>query len=112
MYGFDPKFIMAITAKVNMVLHGDGSARIFKNDAFLPLDRYADSRLRPLPVSLRSVSKTRYPHDLCEQFDVVISNPPFGISLSAAARADLTETFRWHPAYQAKDYSWNVVFNC
>src|ERR1039458_7018256 len=33
-YGFDPKFIMAITAKVNMVLHGDGSAHIFKDDAF------------------------------------------------------------------------------
>ena len=36
-YGFDPKFIMAITAKVNMVLHGDGSAHIFKYDAFFRL---------------------------------------------------------------------------
>lgn len=92
-YGFDPKFIMAITAKVNMVLHGDGSAHIFKEDAFKPFKGYSDPRLRPISESMRSVSRSAYEPDLCEQFDVIISNPPFGITLSAEARTHLASTF-------------------
>jgi len=92
-YGFDPKFIMAITAKVNMVLHGDGSAHIFKDDAFKPLSEYKDVRLRPCADSQRSITKAQYGHELCESFDVVVSNPPFGITLPAETRKTLTDTF-------------------
>jgi type I restriction enzyme M protein len=92
-YGFDPKFIMAITAKVNMVLHGDGSAHIFKEDAFKPFARYTDVRLRPCSEAQRSVTRAQYGPDLCESFDVVISNPPFGITLSSETRAKLGTTF-------------------
>jgi len=92
-FGFDPKFIMAITAKVNMVLHGDGSAHVFKEDAFKPFANYSDARLRPISETMRSVPRASYPPDLCEQFDVIVSNPPFGITLSAEARANLGITF-------------------
>lgn len=92
-YGFDPKFIMAITAKVNMVLHGDGSAHIFKEDAFKPFSNYSDPRLRPVSDGMRSVPRSSYSPELCEQFDVIVSNPPFGITLSAEARANLGTTF-------------------
>jgi type I restriction enzyme M protein len=93
LYGLDPKFIMAITAKVNMVLHGDGSAHIFKDDAFQPLSRYVDLRLRPSAEGGRSVPRARYKPDLCESFDLLVSNPPFGITLSAEARTALSTTF-------------------
>ena len=86
-YGLDPKYIMAITAKVNMVLHGDGSAHIYKDDAFRPLSSFSDPRLRPCKEASRSVSRMAYEHDLCEQFDVVVSNPPFGINISAETKA-------------------------
>lgn len=92
-YGFDPKFIMAITAKVNMVLHGDGSAHIFKDDAFKPFAGYTDVRLRPCSDTQRSISRSRYKPDVCESFDLVVSNPPFGITLSSEARAKLGATF-------------------
>lgn len=92
-YGFDPKFIMAITSKVNMVLHGDGSAHIFKDDVFQPFSRYADPRLRPCGETQRSVQRTDYPPDVCETFDVAISNPPFGITIAAETRAKLATTF-------------------
>ena len=82
-YGFDPKFIMAITAKVNMVLHGDGSAHIFKYDAFSDFSKYKDTKLRPVGDNLRSVSREHYNKDMCETFDVVLSNPPFGVTLSS-----------------------------
>jgi len=48
LYGLDPKFIMAITAKINMVLHGDGSAHIFKYDSLGPLTSFADDKFKPL----------------------------------------------------------------
>lgn len=92
-YGFDPKFIMAITAKVNMVLHGDGSAHVFKDDAFKPFSHYSDVRLRPCGDAQRSIDKARYPPDVCESFDVIVSNPPFGITLSSETRKHLGKTF-------------------
>jgi type I restriction enzyme M protein len=92
-YGFDPKFIMAITAKVNMVLHGDGSAHVFKDDAFKPFSSYSDVRLRPCGEEQRSVGRARYKPDLCESFDAVISNPPFGITIASETRAKLSKTF-------------------
>lgn len=97
LYGLDPKYIMAITAKVNMVLHGDGSAHIFKDDAFRPFSSYADPRLRPCNEASRTVPRTVYAPGLCEQFDVV-SNPPFGITLSAETKAINSTAFSLAPS--------------
>jgi type I restriction enzyme M protein len=92
-YGLDPKFIMAVTAKVNMVLHGDGSAHIHKDDAFRPLGQYRDARLRPCGETQRSVSRAQYACDLCEAFDLVVSNPPFGITIASDVREKLGTAF-------------------
>ena len=92
-YGFDPKFVMAITAKVNMVLHGDGSTHILKEDAFSPFSKYSDIRLRTCNDDQRSVPRSRYRPDMCETFDLVISNPPFGVTLAAETRAKIGSTF-------------------
>ena len=93
LYGLDPKFIMAMTAKLNMVLHGDGVAHMFKDDAFKPIGSYLDARLRPIDDSARSVAKAVYAPEMSETFDVVLSNPPFGVTLSPLTRAKLTTTF-------------------
>ena len=92
-YGFDPKFVMAITAKVNMVLHGDGSTHILKEDAFSPFSKYSDIRLRACNDDQRSVPRSRYRPDMCETFDLVVSNPPFGVTLAAEIRAKIGNTF-------------------
>lgn len=93
-YGFDPKFIMAITAKINMVLHGDGSAHIFKDDAFAPFSTYHQHvRLRAAMDANRSLPRERYPFEVSEAFDLVISNPPFGITLSETTRQQIAKTF-------------------
>ena len=92
-YGFDPKFIMAITAKVNMVLHGDGSAHMFKEDAFRPFTTYNDTKLRPINDKHRTLPSSSYKPDMCETFDVVLSNPPFGITLSKETKRTLSKTF-------------------
>lgn len=92
LYGFDYKFIMALTAKVNMVLHGDGVTHIFKDDAYRPLTSYAAEKFRPLDAG-RSLSTAQYPRAVCESFDVVISNPPFGVTLARETAAQLGATF-------------------
>lgn len=92
-YGFDPKFIMAITAKVNMVLHGDGSAHIFKDDGFRAFSKYSDPQLRIAGEAARSLTTAEYSPDMCETFDVLISNPPFGITLPQETRDNLSKTF-------------------
>lgn len=94
LYGLDPKFVMAITAKVNMVLHGDGSAHIFKHDAFKPLATFADPKFRPAGERQRSVPKSQYGYNVCETFDLVVSNPPFGITLASETKAGLKKTFQ------------------
>jgi type I restriction enzyme M protein len=93
LYGLDPKFEMAITAKVNMVLHGDGSAHIFKQDAFKPLENLPDNKFRPAGDSTRSVPKSKYQFDVCESFDLVVSNPPFGITLSSDTYSKVSKCF-------------------
>ena len=84
---------MAITAKVNMVLHGDGSTHILKEDAFSPFSKYSDIRLRACNDSQRSIPRSRYRPDMCETFDLVVSNPPFGVTLAAETRAKIRNTF-------------------
>ena len=92
-YGMDPKFVMAITSKVNMVLHGDGSAHIFKYDALKRLLTYDDDKLKPVNPSYRSIPKDRYKFDMSESFDVVTSNPPFGITIASDTKAFLPTSF-------------------
>ncbi len=94
-YGFDPKFVMAITAKVNMVLHGDGSAHVLKEDAFSPFSKYPEDqvRLRPRNETQRSVPGARYSSDMCETFDLLVSNPPFGVTLAQETRTKVRSTF-------------------
>ena len=99
-YGFDPKFIMAVTAKVNMVLHGDGSAHILKQDAFAPFSRFPDDqvRLRPLRDAARTTPRAAYTPDLCETFDLVVSNPPFGITLATETKKSIGDAFSLSPS--------------
>lgn len=92
-YGIDPKFIMAITAKVNMVLHGDGSAHIYKYDAFKDFNSYVASELRVASDKKRSLSKAKYNFDVTETFDLIVSNPPFGVTLSSDTKSKLSKVF-------------------
>lgn len=94
LYGFDYKFIMALTAKVNMVLHGDGVTHISKEDAYRPLTSYLEEKFRPTDESAgRSLSIAQYSKAMCESFDAIISNPPFGVTLAPQTEAQLGNTF-------------------
>jgi len=93
LFGIDPKFVMAMTARVNMVLHGDGSSQIVKQDGLASFDKGANPSLRPAAASKRSVPASRYSVPVSEHFDVVVSNPPFGVTLPAATKKALKNNF-------------------
>lgn len=96
-YGLDPKFVMAITAKINMVLHGDGSAHVFKNDALAPLATINDHKFRPAADARRTIPRARYAPDVSESFDVVLSNPPFGVTIATETKRTIPQSFTQPP---------------
>lgn len=74
-FGIEDNEDLALATKVNMILHGDGNANIQKGDGLSALDKYQIARLKS------AVSSQNHPYklDRNEQFDAVISNPPFSL---------------------------------
>lgn len=94
-YGIDPHSSLPVAAKVNMILHQDGSGHIFQDGGLLPLDRYSsmDDRRRLDPTENPSDSTYGYP--VSETFDVVVTNPPFSLDLSTDEKSQLRNSFRF-----------------
>ena len=86
-YGIDYNEDLAMASKVNMVMHGDGSGNIESEDALSPFKLFGAERLK--------VEKTTpsYPKPVNGQFDVIVSNPPFSITLSDETKEDLPDIF-------------------
>jgi type I restriction enzyme M protein len=88
-YGIEIHRDLATATKVNMVGHGDGSANIEAKDALLPFGQYSKPLLQ---VNRQS---TVYSKPVNEQFDVVVSNPPFSIRADRDTVKGLPSTFAW-----------------
>jgi type I restriction enzyme M protein len=83
-YGVEHNADLALATKVNMIVHGDGNANIFKNDGLAAFSRY-----QPTKDNINGMLKEEdgpgarvneaYRPSCNEQFDVVISNPPFSL---------------------------------
>lgn len=74
-YGIEIMRDLATATKVNMVGHGDGSANIEALDALLDFEKYSKARLQ-----IKKQNEI-YEKPVNEQFDVVMSNPPFRITV-------------------------------
>lgn len=73
-YGIEINSDLAMASKVNMVGHGDGSAHIEPTDGLIDFNNYHDK------LAIKKESKV-YPFPVNEQFDVVVSNPPFSVTV-------------------------------
>ncbi len=89
LYGVEMSELLSMAAKVNMVLRRDGNTKIFHADGLAPLSSYADPQLKgaPHPVP-RCYSKA-----VANAFDVVVSNPPFSITLDPQTTRQLKGVF-------------------
>ena len=100
-YGVEPHADLAMTTKVNMVLHGDGNINVFRRDGLLSFAAYS-AREKTSALSafqrvhlgeLRSVFPDIRDYELNEQYDVVITNPPFSMDLDQDTRRTLAGRF-------------------
>src|SRR5205085_1245452 len=74
-YGIEDGEDLATATKVNMILHGDGNANIHKADGLAAFDKYT----RPMCRIARLDPNAPYKYPVNEQFDVIVSNPPFSL---------------------------------
>lgn len=94
LFAIECNYDLGLAAKVNMVLHGDGSMNTWINNGLLPFENYyIDGRNNILGAQLPPDTKHPYQHALNEQFDLVFSNPPFSITMSADEKSEIENAF-------------------
>jgi type I restriction enzyme M protein len=95
LYGIEHNFDLATAAKVNMILHGDGSANIFHKDGLKPFKDYKGtvSPGTQNVLEVRSIEKAYAEKEVNEQFHFIISNPPFSVDLDADTKTTLGRSF-------------------
>jgi type I restriction enzyme M protein len=99
-YGIDDNDDLVMATKVNMILHGDGNANIEKADGLADFERYRRDRARVKKVDPNYPYK--WPRN--EQFDCIISNPPFSLKEDSRTLANYATRF----AYAEKKNSENL----
>ena len=94
-YGSELNFNLGTAIKVNMILHGDGSANIFvggqKGDGLLPFNKYVkNGGINELDKNFTS---DIYAKKVNERFDIILTNPPFSVDLDGETKRSLTENY-------------------
>lgn len=94
-YGSELNFNLGTAIKVNMILHGDGSSNIFvgekKGDGLLPFNLYTKPTL---PNLLNNSTNTQcYPKEVNENFDLILTNPPFSVDLDNDTKKGVKNSF-------------------
>ena len=78
---------LGFAAQINMLLHADGAASILAGpevgDGLAPFSRYGGV----CPLLATVTARSPYPMPVCEQFDFVLSNPPFSAQYPTDDRA-------------------------
>ena len=88
-YGIEINRDLSVATKVNMVMHGDGASNIEAIDGLSSYGVYSKDTLKQVkqnPV---------YPKPVLEFFDVVVSNPPFSVTIDKETAESLPSNFIW-----------------
>jgi type I restriction enzyme M protein len=96
LYGADMNFDLGTAAKVNMILHGDGSANLFVQDGLLPFTMYKKTAGGSNVLIVQEPEPVYGNKPENGQFDVVISNPPFNVDLDNVTRQKISTSFLFH----------------
>lgn len=88
LYAVENNYELGLAAKVNMILHGDGSMNTYVMSGLLPFSEYKiDNRFTVLNITQKNNPKMN------ERFDLVLSNPPFSIKLTDADKDQASQAF-------------------
>ena len=91
-YGIEINFNLGTASKVNMILHGDGSTNIFVKDGLLPF-KYYDKETAPNFLKQYEEDKAYFNKEVNQQFDVIITNPPFSVDLDNETKKNVKQEF-------------------
>lgn len=92
LYGIEINSDLGTSSKVNMILHGDGSTNIFVKDGLLPFSSYKrGEETNCLENSISDI--LYYGKEVNGKFDVIISNPPFSVSLDSQTQIDVKNSY-------------------
>ena len=91
-YGSEINFNLGTATKVNMILHGDGSTNIFVKDGLLPFAKYEKSTA-PNALNQYSTQNLYSNKSVNEQFDLILTNPPFSVELDNDTKKTVTKDF-------------------
>lgn len=95
-YGCDINFNLGTATKVNMILHGDGSTNIFvgspNGDGLLPFSEYK-KETAPNVLKNHETDGNYFDKEVNKEFDVIITNPPFSVSLDNDTKRKVKDTF-------------------
>lgn len=84
LYWIDNSYSLAISTKVNMILHWDGSTKIIKNDWIVNFQAYKNIDKSILANYKKSDSniygRQNWDFLVTENFDAILSNPPFSVN--------------------------------
>jgi len=86
LYATEFSLMLAITTKVNMILHGDGHVHSYLNDALANFDTF-EEKLR------KKKESEVYEKPVNEEFDVIVTNPPFSVSLDPRTKQKLDQLY-------------------
>jgi type I restriction enzyme M protein len=89
-------FDLGTAAKVNMILHGDGSANLFVQDGLLPFTMYKKTAGGSNVLIVQEPEPVYGDKPENGQFDVVISNPPFSVDLDNVTKQKISTSFLFH----------------
>ncbi len=90
-YGIENDFDLGSAAKVNMILHGDGSTNIFIKDGLSSFDNYINENKHNFLNFVDDGGE--YKKDINGKFDIVLSNPPFTIKIDDVTKDIIKKTF-------------------
>ena len=91
-YGSELNFNLGTAAKVNMILHGDGSTNIFVKDGLLPFSKY-EKETAP-NILHDSANEAQYFNKAVNgNFDLILTNPPFSVDLDNDTKKTLRKSF-------------------
>lgn len=91
-YGSEINFNLGTATKVNMILHGDGSTNIFVKDGLLPFAHY-EKEVAPNIMNFSETDKQYNNKNVNRQFDIIITNPPFSVTLDNDTKKSVDKDF-------------------
>lgn len=94
-YGVEINSDLSLATKVNMVLHGDGNINIYSQDGLAPFEMFTSPEKISALKNSHKVPNYPYKFDVNEQFDFVLSNPPFSIKPDDETKKEYKKHFEF-----------------